>query len=308
MDRAPARADIPADKALSWPLPGSGGTDSRWQALFDTARDDVVIGRLTEAHADACAISHDLGSTMPQPGQLWGVWAAQPPTPVLRAVLHASTAVLSGRKVWCSGAGICSHALVTADIEGGAALFAVDLAEPGVAAVPGSWHGSGMVGSATSTMDFDAVPATLVAAPGGYLGRAGFWHGAVGVAACWLGAAQGVGDLLLESSGDDPLRQSHRGAVDAALYAARCALACAAAEVDADPHDSHTARIRARRVRAIVEHAATCTIDRVGRALGAAPLAQNAAHARRVADLTVYLRQSHADYDLADLGALVGPR
>jgi hypothetical protein len=43
---------------------------------------------------------------------------------------------------------------------------------------------------------------------------------------------------------------------------------------------------------------------RVGRALGAGPLCHDEAHARRVADLTVYLRQHHAEGDLAELGTL----
>ncbi|MGA9871067.1 MAG: acyl-CoA dehydrogenase, partial [Rhodococcus sp. (in: high G+C Gram-positive bacteria)] len=33
-----------------------------------------------------------------------------------------------------------------------------------------------------------------------------------------------------------------------------------------------------------------------------APLCSNAEHARRVSDLTVFLRQSHAERDLAALG------
>jgi hypothetical protein len=52
-----------------------------------------------------------------------------------------------------------------------------------------------------------------------------------------------------------------------------------------------------------VEHAVTTTLDRVGRALGPGPLAHDAEHAQRVADLTVYVRQSHAERDLAALGA-----
>jgi len=54
-----------------------------------------------------------------------------------------------------------------------------------------------------------------------------------------------------------------------------------------------------------VEAAATVTMDRVGRALGAGPLCADAVHAARVADLTVYLRQSHAERDLAALGTAV---
>jgi hypothetical protein len=46
-------------------------------------------------------------------------------------------------------------------------------------------------------------------------------------------------------------------------------------------------------------------MNRVGRALGAGPLGHDEAHSRRVADLTVYLRQHHAERDLADIGSLV---
>jgi hypothetical protein len=59
----------------------------------------------------------------------------------------------------------------------------------------------------------------------------------------------------------------------------------------------------ARRTRAVVEHAADEAIVRTGRALGPGPLCTDGEHARRVADLTVYLRQSHAERDLEALGA-----
>jgi len=45
--------------------------------------------------------------------------------------------------------------------------------------------------------------------------------------------------------------------------------------------------------------------DGTSRALGAGPLGHDEAHSRRVADLTVYLRQHHAERDFADLGAQV---
>jgi hypothetical protein len=50
---------------------------------------------------------------------------------------------------------------------------------------------------------------------------------------------------------------------------------------------------------------ATEVMHRVGRALGAGPLSHDESHSRRVADLTVYLRQHHAERDLAQLGELV---
>jgi hypothetical protein len=77
----------------------------------------------------------------------------------------------------------------------------------------------------------------------------------------------------------------------------------AAAEVDADPRDlAGRAAMRSKQVRAVAEGVCGGVIDRVGRALGAAPLAHDAQHARLVTDLTVYIRQHHAERDHAALG------
>jgi hypothetical protein len=46
-------------------------------------------------------------------------------------------------------------------------------------------------------------------------------------------------------------------------------------------------------------------IVRVGHCLGPAPLAQDERHARRVADLQLYVRQHHAERDEATLGRQV---
>jgi hypothetical protein len=56
-------------------------------------------------------------------------------------------------------------------------------------------------------------------------------------------------------------------------------------------------------VRAVVAGATEEIITLADRALGPAPLTTDAAHAGRVADLRIYLRQHHAERDLARLGA-----
>ena len=61
----------------------------------------------------------------------------------------------------------------------------------------------------------------------------------------------------------------------------------------------------AKRVRACVASAAEEVIQRSGHALGPAPLALDAAHAKRVADLQLYVRQHHAERDDASLGRAV---
>jgi hypothetical protein len=81
----------------------------------------------------------------------------------------------------------------------------------------------------------------------------------------------------------------------------------AAADVDADPlNRKGMAELIARRARAVVENAVEQTITRTARALGPGPLCQDAQHAKRVADLTMYVRQSHAERDLERLGLLAG--
>jgi hypothetical protein len=45
-------------------------------------------------------------------------------------------------------------------------------------------------------------------------------------------------------------------------------------------------------------------LARTARALGPAPLCADATHAKRVADLAVYVQQSHAERDLERLGVL----
>ncbi len=103
-----------------------------------------------------------------------------------------------------------------------------------------------------------------------------------------------------------PHALAHLGAVDIALHTARAALGQAADEIDADPGDLRgEGPLRALRVRALTEAAATDVLARTGRALGAGPLSHDEAHSRAVADLTVYLRQHHAERDLARLGELV---
>lgn len=291
------------------PRPGSGRTAQRWRALSDIARADLSVARLAEGHADALAILAELAGPPAPAGSRWGVWAAEPPQPVVDAEPGADGWRLTGVKPWCSGAHAYTHALVTARDGEQRRLFAVDLRAGGSRPVEDTWPAVGMSGSDSGAVRFDDAAAVAVGAPGQYVERPGFWHGAIGVAACWYGGAAGVADVLLalaRTGRADPHALAHLGAIDAGLHAARAALSAAAAEVDADPADeAGLGRIRAMRVRAIVEACCDEVLHRVGRATGAGPHGRDASFSRRVADLTVFLRQSHADRDLAGLGSLL---
>jgi alkylation response protein AidB-like acyl-CoA dehydrogenase len=302
-----------ASGALELPLPGGGATAARWRRLADLTEADIVAGRLAEAHTDAVAILAELGGPEPKPDQLWGVWAAEPPDAVVFARGTGGEATLDGTKAWCSGATLCSHALVTARLTSDErGLFAVNLHHPAVRPLPSTWRNPGMAQSDTRSVQFSGVPVIPVGRPGEYLSRPGFWHGAIGVSACWLGGARSVAKPLYERATADHVDAhtlAHLGAVDAALAAGDAILMAAAAEVDADPlNRKGSAELIARRTRAVVEAAVDETLSRTARALGPAPLCLDADHARRVADLAIYVRQSHAERDLERLGRQAGAR
>jgi alkylation response protein AidB-like acyl-CoA dehydrogenase len=292
---------------LDLPLPGSGRTQERWAAFADLAAEDLSLARLAEGHADAVAILAELDGPPPLPGSRWGVWAAHPPGPKLEAGRHAGGWRLRGTKRYCSGARSCTHVLVTAAAPDGKRLFAVPVGM--LAPVPGTWPAVGMAGSDTLDVDFDEVAAQPVGVPGAYVERPGFAHGGAGVAACWYGGARAVGSALLSAAGQrdvGPHALAHLGAVDIALRTVRSALGAAADEIDADPTDlKGVGRLRSLRVKALADAVAGEVMDRVGRALGAGPLCLDEAHSRRVADLTVYVRQHHAERSLAELGTLI---
>ncbi len=299
--------DLVGAGLLAAARPGEGRTAERFALLADLGTLDLDLARLAEAHLDALAILADLGgSDLDAPGAVWGVWAANPPSDPLRAERGPGGWRLTGTKPWCSGAGCCHRALVTATADDGYRLFAVDLDDPGADPVDGTWPPVAMAGSDSRSVRFDAAPARAVGDPDAYLQRPGFWHGGAGVAAVWWGGARGVARALHRAHTRRPLHPhalAHAGALDAGLAATWALLADAARRFDDDPADeAGRAQLVTGRVRAAVEQVATDAVVRTGRALGAAPLALDTEHARRVADLELYLRQSHAERDLEQLG------
>ncbi|MBM7412983.1 LmbE family N-acetylglucosaminyl deacetylase/protein-L-isoaspartate O-methyltransferase [Clavibacter michiganensis] len=304
--------------------PGAGGTADLWEALATLAAADLGIARTVEPHLDALAIldqervaagggsaagarSDDADGRAE--ARTWGVFAAEGGGDPLTAVADADgpdAVRLSGTKPWCSLAGSLTHALITAAVDDGSrGLFAVDLRQPGVEVVPGAWVARGLVEVPSGPLRMRDVAARRVGAPGWYLERPGFHWGGIQVAACWYGGAVGLARTLLRAAsreGADRLLLMHLGAVDAALDGARASLAEAALLVDRGLASGEEGRLLAKRVRAVVARAVDETLTHVAHALGPAPLAQDADHAKRVADLGLYVRQHHAERDDASLG------
>jgi alkylation response protein AidB-like acyl-CoA dehydrogenase len=280
----------------------------RWAVLTALARANLTVARVVEAHTDALAIVAEAGGELPRHDS-WGVFAAEAPGSRLTAdVGPDGSATLTGTKPWCSLGDVLDCALVTAHVEDGRQLFRVDLNQAGVHADPaGRWVARGLRTVTSGPITFDAVPASAVGDVGWYLRRPGFAWGGMGVAACWHGGAIGLAETLRAAAGKrgGELNALHVGVVDTALHASAGALADAARRIDAGEADADRGNLLALRVRSVVADAAERVLRQVGRALGPGPLAFDADHAARAADLELYLRQHHAERDLAALGQLL---
>ncbi|WP_445673183.1 acyl-CoA dehydrogenase [Pseudomonas ceruminis] len=296
---------LQADHLDLLPLPGQGNTLRRWQTLARVAGCDLALAKLYEGHTDALAILAECGAAHQALDGVWGVWAAEPPDARARIVAREGDQVrLSGRKAWCSGALQIDRALITAWADDDQPqLVAIELSEPSQGLAIEQWQAVGMATTCSVEVEFNDTPGIAIGQPGQYLRRPGFWHGGAGIAACWYGAAQALADYLREHCRNprpDPHANAHLGAVDAALFGARAALRECAAWIDRDPRAD--ASFVVRRTRAQVEHAVEHVISHVARALGATPFCRSGHFARLSADLPVYVRQSHAERDLAALG------
>ena len=310
---APTTVDEALDAALELgaiaPSPGTGSTADLWQALATLAAHDLGAARAIEPHLDALAILQQAGAETPTDAaaaaaRSWGVFAAEGGDDPLTATRVIDGWLLTGTKPWCSLAGRLDSALVSARTETGARrLFAVDLTRPGARVVADSWHARGLTEIASGPVVFHAAVGVPVGDEGWYLSRPGFAWGGIGVAACWFGGAVGVARTVFAAArADKPFVLMHLGAIDELVESARRALAEAAELVDADPERGDGALL-ALRVRATVARACEEIVERAAHALGPAPLALDAAHAKRVADLQLYVRQHHAERDQHGLGS-----
>ena len=295
------------------PIPGQGRTAERFHSLWELGSVDLTLGRLGEAHADGHAIlgeadRPDLAALDGSPS-VFGVWASDPPDGQVTLDREGAGWRLHGTKRWCSGACLVDRALVTARLDHEVMLACVDLGLDGVTPHPaGEWITPALAGADTRSVDLDLHldQHALVGPAGWYLSRPGFWWGAVGVAAVWAGGAAGLIARLLGGWRGDPISLSHLGAAHASVETALAIIDSTAAAIDSDPSMPSDGAARLAYVtRHVADLTASAVIEHTTRALGPGPMTQDWAVSKRLADLALFVRQSHAERDLATLGRLV---
>ena len=304
------------DTAERVPWPGEGSTAELWEFLATVAAVDVGAARILEPHLDALGIlrqagNPDLSAIHTTPASSWGVFAAEAPGVTLEATEDSAGWTLTGTKPWCSLADVLSHALVTAHVgDGERRLFAINLRDAGVSVHDGPWTARGLQQVKSTPITLTAVRAIPIGPPNWYVKRPGFHWGGMAVAACWWGGSVGVSRKLFVRLGEsghplDPILAMHAGAVDVQLASAQALLRDAAAAVDSGEVTGLELARLVKRVRSHVFAVSEAVLTKVAHALGPTPLVSDESHARRVADLDLYIRQHHAEKDDVSLGKLL---
>jgi alkylation response protein AidB-like acyl-CoA dehydrogenase len=289
------------------PRPGCGATTARHRALVELGRADLSLARIAEGHTDAVAILAEAGRDRREHA-LYGVWASEAArAPVIAQRTANGDWQLDGLKAYCSGATFAAAALVTARAGDATLLFDVALDQDGVRTGESDWATPALADTATGPVRFNRVRVAcerLVGDDGWYLKRPGFWHGAIGPAACWAGGAASLVDAATRSLRRDAHSRAHVGAMQAISWGMSALLDQAAGEIDADPEDRRAeARVRALKVRHLIERWCTEILDRFGRATGPQLLACDHQIARQHMALNLYIRQCHAERDLETIPA-----
>ncbi|MCL7945399.1 hypothetical protein [Marinobacter sp. ATCH36] len=289
------------------PPMGEGDSIARLRFLTLVARRDLSLARLIEGHLDATQILREAQRTADST-KLYAIWASGGPSDTTKITGEPMAGELKGSKNFCSGSDIVDHALL--HVNASDQLIELDMrsvaSRERLKFEEGQWKSAAFSQTHTWTVTFDSLPITranLVGECKWYFERPGFCLGALAPAACWAGGAMGLVDAVRDRTLKDGHARAHLGAMVAATCSMQSMLSWGAGQVDADPGNTTGNMFpTALLVRHHIERACTEILDRFGRTLGPRPYVFETDNARRIAELTVYIRQCHAERDLEELG------
>lgn len=284
--------------------------------LYEVGRYDLPLARLFEGHIDALQIIARYGDAetaqqlhdQARNGATFGVWNA----PLAGEPLRLQNGVLTGGKAFASGAGLISHALVSAEIAGSAhkQLAVIDLQHTPPAIDRAWWQVLGMQRSQTHLVRWGQAALgtndTLIGAPGDYEREPWLSAGALRFVAAQAGGIAGLFDgvrahLVARNRADDPHQAARLGRLyGLADSAAAMCRRTAAAMFDTLP-DSHPAGVA--NARSVVLDAGEQALVLAQQSVGLSAFFETEPLCAHMADLMVYLRQPAPDAQRVKVGA-----
>lgn len=273
--------------------------------LYAAGRRDLPLGRLLEGHVDAAQIVQRAG-TAEQVERLRAIVAGGATLGVWNAALAGMSLALSGGgitggKSYASGAGVLSHALVTADSGEGPRLVLLDLARTPPAIDRGWWRTTGMQRSETHRVRWSNAliePSDLIGEAHDYAREPWFSGGALRFVAVHAGGVAGLFDrtrdhLVAGDRADDPFQSARMAELFALADGAAGAVRRAAEAWFGAPDGTRLARVAAARLA--VATAAERAMAVAQEAVGLQGLFLSHPLSANLADLAVYLRQPAPD-------------
>jgi hypothetical protein len=269
-------------------------------------RVSLPVGRIVEGHANALRLIQLYGSpdqnhnakTLVNLGAVFGVWGAEGPTPVNIGAQSGFDVQLKGVKIFCSGLGLVTHAVLQVPTASGSLLLIANVQEQSRADLS-TWQVSGMRATASGCYDLTGVTAQTLGQSGDYLREPHFEGGIWRYCALHCGGLEALVDcvrhhILTRGQAADP----HQGERLAQLVIhARTAqlwvdAACTAVESGTD---APAAVAQALLARQAVESACLAGIAIAERALGTAAFDTTGDADRVRRDLAFFLRQANLD-------------
>ncbi len=295
--------------------------------LKEIGRANLSVGRIYEGHVNALYLIHIFGTNGQKnnwynqvrfKNALFGVWNTQSNNGVTFEKQNGTTYV-NGKKTFCSGAALVSHALITGNIiteeRNGWQMMILDMDKIGDERIDKSaWKTLGMRASGSFTVDFTGYEISedeLLAQPGEYLKQPYFNGGAIRFAAVQLGGAEAIAMetinyLKLLNRTDNDLQNVRISNMMTAITAGNLWINRAGANYDKwvnQPEKFMDLIAFANMTRTAIEEIGLLVMKESNQCVGARGLMHPFSFERLYRDLSFYLRQPAPDATKLDIAS-----
>jgi hypothetical protein len=298
---------------------GRSRPDLTARNLARVASANLSVARLLEGHVNALRIIDERGNDdqrravrdLVDTGGMLGVWGADGDPPVR---FDPKSRMLNGRKIYASGLGTVTHALVTVNVNDKTQLCLIDVSET-QRHDSTVWAMSGMRATQSGSFDFSDMPADAalwIGPPDSYMTEPTFVGGVWRIAALQLGATLGLLDATaghlkrLDRMKSDAqlirLTPIVMRALAAEQLVTRAAIFAESAAARAQPERAVALSATAR---LLTEELGLHAITACEQSLGLVHFGKGSESGRMARDLAVYMRQAARDALLLRIGGHV---